>query len=114
MKNHADTTPAEIASLKDEIIDIATKNARLFSPRYAFKRLDFEDNPTTFGAWPFTLQMVGTKFLSETGKLDSINENILRHAWIRFYSNEIYGERQNQRTLWGSQEKWLEVLRNLS
>ena len=112
MKLHENSNQSEINLLKREIIDIANKNARLFA-RYAFKKVSQDGDPMTFAAWPFTIQMVGTQTLFDEGKLDTADPEKVREAWKVFYSEEIFGERQNSGTLWASQEKWKEIISNI-
>ena len=112
MKQNENATQTEINLLKNEIIEVANKNARLFA-RYAFKKISQNGDPMSFAAWPFTIQMVGTKYLQDEGKLNSVNPEKIRVAWKEFYSNNVFGERQNSGTLWSSQEKWIEILADI-
>lgn len=110
MKNNESASLSQEIQFLMEIDEVTKRTSRLFG-RYAFKKIDSENQPSKgFGAWQFTIQMIGTKYLIDTGKITAISPDQVRESWIQFHANSIWGQRQNSSTLWGAQEDWIKKL----
>lgn len=113
MKDKESVSSTEVKQLKKEIDEVTKRTKRLFG-RYAFNKINSENQPSnSFGAWQFTIQMIGTKHLMETGKINDITPEYVRGCWVQFHANSIYGQRQNSSTLWGAQKDWIKQLNNM-
>ena len=113
MNENEAASASVVKELKKEIDEVTKRTTRLFG-RYAFKKINSENQPSnSFGAWQFTIQMIGTKHLIDTGKINHVTPDYVRGCWIQFHANYIYGQRQNSSTLWGAQEDWIEQLDNI-
>ncbi len=104
----------EAIRYKEEFIDCVRFSGEIFGNDLRFSRLKEDQSSGGFGAWPYTVQMIGAAHLKEKYP-DSTNLILkkkyqIRDRWKEFYKNEIFNVRQNSTTLWDSQEMWCNIL----
>ena len=116
-EDHENTTPEHATNLATQFIDAAKFSHELYGDKYRFNRLKEDGANGGFGAWPYTIQMIGSDFLihnypDQLKNLKDSKDKIV-NKWKKFYMNEVFNVRQNSTTLWNSQIKWCELLEEL-
>jgi len=114
-EDHDDSDTA--VNFEKQFIDAAKCSHELYGDKYRFNRLKEDGASGGFGAWPYTIQMIGSDFLihnypDQLKNLKDSKDKIL-NKWKKFYMNEVFNVRQNSTTLWNSQIKWCELLEEL-
>ena len=111
-EDHDDSDTAK--NFEKQFIDAAKFSHELFGDKYRFNRLKEDGESGSFGAWPYTIQMIGSDFLihnypDQLEKLKHSKDQIV-NKWKEFYKHNIFNVRQNSTTLWNSQIKWCQIL----
>jgi len=116
-EDHENSSPETAEKLAIQFINSAKFSDELFGEQYRFNRLKEDGTKGGFGAWPYTIQMIGSDYLLHNypDQLDNIKRlrNQIITLWKEFYMKEVFNVRQNSTTLWNSQISWCRLLKKL-
>ncbi len=116
-EDHENSTPEIAVNLTKQFIESAKFSDALFGNEFRFNRLKEDGTSGGFGAWPYTIQMIGSDYLihhypDQLDKIKALRNEII-NMWKDFYMKDVFNVRQNSTTLWDSQTKWCELLSEL-
>ncbi len=116
-EDHNDSSLEDASNLTDQFIQAAEFSDEIFGSEYRFNRLKEDGSNGGFGAWPYTIQMIGSthilhRYPDELERIKSSSQDII-DLWISFYMQNVFNVRQNSTTLWNSQIDWCKQLDSL-
>ena len=113
-EDRSNSTIEDAKRFKDEFIQCVNFSSELYGDNLRFRRLKEGRVSGSFGAWPYTVQMMGAAHLIERfpDSMDLIEKRKfqIRDKWKDFYMNEIFNVRQNSTTFLDTQTKWCIIL----